>query len=365
MTDRINPWKYVKVDPDSVRNNPYVNPRAPPQTLPPADAGGEAEGGDEGSGSQEGESNPDIKVIDAKDFITLENIVCYGSDGQPFEQHDKLEFAKDVVRQKDGKSHASFTPYKAISHFEKSGNGLFLPSYACHTAALVALFNASVKKKADGSFKVINPALEKVLQQYKNYGPGHGYHNNNTIVDGVGGSIIHYPSKDDFPQHGGTVDINKARQKVIRPFPIGMNRSNSSLEDALIKDKQKLAYHKDLTGLKNPGVLLDLAKYFGRTAWVWPAASDRVCSAWLGCNKIGREKKKSKQHHRRSPIQNFPCAKEVIDLFSLPLGDQRRRVQSHRSSKPKIEHAQNRLDRKGDPDDRTRFNAQHLNVKRS
>jgi serine/threonine protein kinase len=237
---------------------------------------------DAGSGdSDSGQSY--IKIIDAKDFITLENVVCYGSDGKVSEQHDKLAFAKDIVRQKDGKGYASFTPYNAILHFEEQNNGLFLPSYACQTVALVALFQASVRKRQDGSFEVINPELEKFLQRYKNYGPGHGYHNNNTIVDGAGGRIIHYPSKDDFPQHGGTADINTARVKVVKTFPVDMNRDHSSLEDAL-KDPQKLAYHKDLTGLKNLGILLDLATYLGRTAWAWPAASDCVCAAWLGCD---------------------------------------------------------------------------------
>jgi len=279
MAEKINPWKYVRVDPDSVKDNPYVNPRAPPQTSPPADVVGEGDGSGDG-GADDGSDNPDVKVVDAKEFITLEGIMCYGSDGKVFEQHDKLGFAKDVVRKPD-KSHASFTPYNAILHFEKSGNGLFLPSYACQTVALVALFNASVKKKKDGSFEVINPDLEKVLQQYKDYGPGYGWHNNNTIVDGENGRIIHYPSKEDFPQHGGTTDINIGR-RIEKQFPADMSRGDSSLEDA-VKDKQKIAYIKDLIGLKNPGVLLDLANYFGRTAWVWSVASDRVCSAWLGC----------------------------------------------------------------------------------
>ncbi|MBN2142003.1 hypothetical protein JW711_01615, partial [Candidatus Woesearchaeota archaeon] len=102
MTEKFNPWKFVRVDPDSVKDNPYVNPRAPPP--PPADVGGEDDGSGDG-GADDGSDNPDIKVTDAKDFITLEGIMCYGSDGKVFEQHDKLEFEKDVVRQKDGKSH--------------------------------------------------------------------------------------------------------------------------------------------------------------------------------------------------------------------------------------------------------------------
>ena len=274
MAEKINPWRYVKVDPDSVKDNPYVNPRAPP-----ADVDGEGDGTGSEGGSDDSGDNPDVKVVDAKDFITLEGIMCYGSDGKVFEQHDKLEFAKDIVRKPD-KSHASFTPYQAIAHFEKSGNGLFLPSYACQTVALVNLFNASVKKKADGTFEVINPALEKVLQQYKDYGPGYGWHNNNTIVDGENGRIIHYPSKDDFPQHGGTIDINHGL-RIARPFPKKMNRDSSSLEDAL-KNATKASYTKDLTGLKDPRILIDIAEYFGKTAWSYPA-DNSVCSAWLGC----------------------------------------------------------------------------------
>lgn len=288
MKQKFNPWKHCKVDPDSLKDNKYVNPPLPPPAGDDDAGSGAGEGGDAGSGNDDND-NPDVNIIDAKDFLILEDIVCYGSDGKIFEQHDKLEIAKDVMRSakefydatKKKPKHVDFTPYQAISHFEKQKNGLFLPSYACQTVALVKLFQASVRKKQDGSFEIINQEFEKVLQQYKNYGPGHGYHNNNTIVDGAGGRIIHYPSKDDFTSHGGKKDINKARQKIERPFPTDMDRASSSLDDAL-KNAVKANYTQDLTGLKNPRILIDLAKYFGRTVWSYPA-DNSTCSAWLGC----------------------------------------------------------------------------------
>ena len=217
MTDNFNPWKYCKVDPGSLKDNPYVNPKTPP-ARPQGDDGDSGESGDSGSG---GNNNPDINIIDAKDFLILENIVCYGSDGKPFEQHDRIAIAKDVVRKQDG-SHARFTPYQAIVHFEKAGNGLFLPSYALQCNILIALFQNRA-----------NPETNKVLMQYKDYRPGYGYHNNNTVADGEGGHIIHYPHDADFPSDGGTENINQAMSRIAKPFPIDMDRSSSSLEDAL------------------------------------------------------------------------------------------------------------------------------------
>ena len=269
--EKFNPWKLVKVDVDRLKDNRFVNPKAPEVPQPGSEPESRPEVGLSGS-------VPKV-VVDAKGFITLENIACYGSDGKVFEQYDNLAFAKDVERKQDG-SHVFSTPYQAILRFEQQNNGLFLPSYACQTVALVALFNASVRKKPDGTFEVFNPDVERILQQYKDYGPGYGWHNNNTIIDGKGGRIVHYPLKDDFQQHGGTTDINSGR-RIGKNFPKNMNRDSSSLEDAL-KDAVKVRYLQDLTGLKNPRVLFDIAGYFGKSTYFRPA-DNSVCSAWLGC----------------------------------------------------------------------------------
>ena len=36
MTPPKNPWKYVQIDPEQIKNNPYLNPRAPPPPPDPA-----------------------------------------------------------------------------------------------------------------------------------------------------------------------------------------------------------------------------------------------------------------------------------------------------------------------------------------
>jgi len=265
MTERLDPWKYCSVDPARLKSNPYVNPPNSPDDVRADD-----DGTNDSADSGEDDNVSDVKILNDNDFLVLENLVCYGNDGHPFEQYDNLRVMKDIVRKPDNK-HRSFKPYDAIVHFEDQNNSLFVPSYALQCAILVALY----QNRSDAE-------INQVLMQYGDYGPGYGWHNNNTVVDGKNGKIIHYPQDSDFPNNGGTKKINKSRTRIIKPFPKNMHREGQEFDD-MQKDVVKVKYFRDLTGLKDFAVLNDIARLFGKPAKFWPAANNSTCSAWLGC----------------------------------------------------------------------------------
>ncbi|MBI5398398.1 hypothetical protein HZB03_02940 [Candidatus Woesearchaeota archaeon] len=235
-------------------------------------------------------STPKIIIVEP---ILLEGLTCVGSDGKIFEKYDRLYVDGDVIRNPretytDSKIHKhiiNFTPYKAISHLEKSTDGRFVPSFALQCGILENLFRRAIKKRADGTYETLDPQAKAILDQYKNYGPGYGWHNNNTIVDGPGDRIIHYPHDDDFPTHGGTNNINKTHKRTIRPFTRSKDWSSSSLENAL-KDTQKRRFVQDFTGREHPEILIEIGQYFSKTAWLYPPSKEGTWAAWLGCNNI-------------------------------------------------------------------------------
>ncbi len=214
---------------------------------------------------------PRIKPVDIEGYITLEDVSCVGADGNVFECYDRLYVARDVVRNNGNRIH--FSPYQAVSHFERQRGSMFLPSFALSCNILARLFES----KDD-------PEFNDVLLQYKDYGPGHGWHAQNTIVDWKDRKIIHYPKDSDFPSDGGNDNINQNKKKITFSFnPKCFD--DLTIEKALKKsDFEK--YIKNLTGLKNPEVLIEIGDYFQTPVKVWvpinPENSDYTSSAWLG-----------------------------------------------------------------------------------
>lgn len=224
----------------------------------------------------------------------LQNIRCVGSDGNVFEQYAELRVQSDVVRQGNtqNSSHRSFTPYNAILHFESAGEQ-FLPSMALSCNVLVGLFRAAVQKNDDGTYTTLDEHAKQILDQYKNYGSGYGWHAQNTVVDWKGKGILrraqkseitHYPHKEDFPEHGGNAHINLAHSKILKPFN-NEGFKNCTLEEACQKPTM-LAYLQDFTGLQNPAELGEVAKYFDRTVKTWVSSENKTRAAWLGCGNI-------------------------------------------------------------------------------
>jgi hypothetical protein len=194
-------------------------------------------------------------TINTKDYIILENIICTDSNDKPFETYPQLFVRKDIERD-DKQKHINHTPFDWIPYFE--GKGLFLPSFALSCNILEALYN----KRSD-------PEFNKVLLQYKDKGNGYSWHAQNTIIDWGNNRIIHYPP------------MNTARQSREFTFTRKGIR-DMSLEKALRNEDFK-AYIQNLTGLSTPETLVEIGKYFGRTACVWTSSGKDVRAAWLGC----------------------------------------------------------------------------------
>ena len=228
-------------------------------------------------------ASPKIATVE-RDFLVLENIVCYDADGNRFLHYPQLFVAKDIERQPDGKQ-INFTPYNAIATFEQMG--MSLPPFPVSCAIVAELF----KNKDDAE-------VRKVLLQYKDKGNGYGWHAQNTVVDWGGTQIIHHPQDHDFPVHGGTNNINaqqsrESEDSLIASTSFQQSRIVLSFErDGLENEPLKKAlkkpvavrYTKNLSGLREPVVLVEVGDFFGKTAYQWVSSSDETRAAWLGCN---------------------------------------------------------------------------------
>jgi len=254
-----------------------------PDKKPEGKSGDEDISGEQGSGVEKVSGAGLVSVVNSNDFLTLKGVKCFDHNGKVMEQYDELIVSKDVVRHAtdkyEGKSlnkDINFTPYKAIAHFENQKNGLFLPSFALLSNVMLALYD----QRDSGS------DVKKVLDQFRDYGSGYGWHISNTLVDWKDKKIIHYPDDSDFPECGGNEGINKGRQR--REFGF----DNKGFGDLVLEDALKKSgfrnYLIDLTGLKKPEVLCDVADYFGKPAMVWVPSNvekaDYSSGAWLGCS---------------------------------------------------------------------------------
>ena len=212
-------------------------------------------------------------VTSLSDYLQLDNISCVDADGHEFERYDKLYVRKDIERKAD-KSQKLFKPYDASVYFEQQGS--FLPSFALSCNIVAALYQQRV-----------NTDVEMVLQQYKNHGAGHGWHAQNTLIHYATEQVIHYPTKDDFTQ---TADVNVSRTRTALPFAKA-TLQDSLLEEAL-RDTAHARYVKQLTGLHDPSVLVEIGHYFQKpTKLLFPwndqagAGYTEIRAAWLGCGR--------------------------------------------------------------------------------
>ena len=207
-------------------------------------------------------------IASSDKFLTLENIVCTDADGNVFEKYPALQIRKDVFRMADQKGHQNFTPYQAIAYCEQQG--LFLPSFALSCNILATLYQG----KSD-------PAIAKVLVHYKDYGSGYGWHAQNTVVHWGAQEIVHYPQDSDFPVCGGQNKINSTKPRKSLRFKTAGFQS-VYLEEALWQ-QEYFRYLKNLTGLRDPSILVKIGEYYGKEARVWISSSDETRAAWLGC----------------------------------------------------------------------------------
>ena len=194
-----------------------------------------------------------------------------------FEQYPELYVRKEVFKDTAGNI-VYFTTYDGAAHAEQQGG--FVPSMALSCNILTALFQGAVEKNRRG-YVTKDAALEQVLQQYKNKGNENGGHRQNTLVNWGTKQIIHYPLDSDFPNNGGTQGINTARPRTVLGFD-NTGFSDRTLEEALLSPNYA-RYVKNLTGLSDPSVLVEIGTYFGRTAQVLVSSNGETRAVWLGC----------------------------------------------------------------------------------
>ena len=231
--------------------------------------------GGSGSGTGAGAGNPPPNpacVINAGNYLKLENLLCVDAEGNEFEKYGELYVRKDIFRN-DRRQPLKFTPYNAAVYCEQ--NGLFLPRFALSCNILQALFQQRS-----------NPEIKAVLDQYKDKGNGIGYDAQNSIVDFTQQQVIHYPKAADFE---GRNIINTARQRRTGNF------DKSALQDELLDvalgNPAVTRYVQQSTGLCNPRILVEIGVYFGRPAKLYfPWSGKNGASytgeraVWLGCD---------------------------------------------------------------------------------
>ena len=216
-------------------------------------------------------------VTSLADYVKLENIQCVDADGTVFEKYNTIYVRKDVEKDAAGKR-LMVTPYSAIKHCESFG---FLPSAALMANIHVAIYRAAVERQADGTYRTKDAKMEAMLKKLRYRGDGIGGHWVNTLVDWKGNEIIHYPQDGDFPTDGGTAGINSAYSRK------NMNFDKANFSDTTLKEALKIPNYRrfvqNYSGLPDPAVLIDVAKYYGKTARVWVSSSQETRAAWFGC----------------------------------------------------------------------------------
>ncbi|MDP3698061.1 MAG: hypothetical protein Q8R47_00590 [Nanoarchaeota archaeon] len=210
-----------------------------------------------------------VSVTD--NFIELGDIACVDADNNVFEHYDNLAIRKDIFRNPQGQP-INFTPYNGVVHCEQ--NGLFLPSIALSCNIVAALYKN--RNNADAN---------ALLLQYKDHGAGYGWQAQNTIINYTTEEVIHYPSAADFNKK---VIVNAGRQRKKGHFAKA-TLQDSLLESAL-RDTAHTSYVKQLTGLADPAILVEIGKYFGKPAKLWfpwngqaGTGFNEKRAAWFGC----------------------------------------------------------------------------------
>ena len=217
-----------------------------------------------------GSEAPKIGSLD--EFLVLDDIDCVNADDRVYEHYDRILVRKDIFRSEDGKQ-TDRTLYNHAVYCEQ--NGLFLPSFALSCNIVARLY--ALRPDANAA---------AVLQQYKDKGNGDGWHAQNTIIDYGTEGIIHYPNANDFDQ---AQPVNASGSR----FALGF--SKATLQDALLEDALRDAaahrFVRQLTGLRDPSVLVEIGKHFGKPAKLWFPWNGQVGSrytqkhaAWFGCS---------------------------------------------------------------------------------
>ena len=202
--------------------------------------------------------------VGTQNYLLLQNLSCYDTQGHIFEHYDELYVQKEILRQKETTPNEKKIPtaqtemvpvrltcQQAIKQYDEDS---FLPSFALTCNLLVLLHEKS--KAGDGE-------ADTLLKQYQNLGKGYGWHAQNTLVNYDWNQIIHYPTSEDFERTEEQPILNEP-PRVALPF------SARSLVDtdinAALDHEELLPFVRNLTGLKDPRQLIEVSKYLGLEA---------------------------------------------------------------------------------------------------
>src|SRR3989344_445804 len=229
--------------------------------------------------------SPQIHDYDEKHLL-VDGLSSVDVDGKVVESYPRLLVMKDVFRNEDG-GVMKFTPDQAILHCQE--NDYFLPSPQLTCNFLAAIFLAAVRREPNGTYKVLDTKLKRVLDQYKDLGDGYGYHALNGLIDYKNGNIISYPHAPDFAldvEKG----INSGCERITLPFEQSKKRffrkdihlQSMGLQQGL-KDELMRPFLRQFSGLANVYILDNLGDYFAKPSRVWVSSSKKTRAAWFGC----------------------------------------------------------------------------------
>lgn len=222
------------------------------------------------------------------DFLIFRNISCVDADDTVFEHYPELYVRKDVLHDVKGGQEIN-GHYRALVHCEE--NGLFLPSFALTCNIVALLYPEAVRKEVDGTYTTLDKDVKKVLDAYKNNEIGSsdtGWHAQNTVVNYGTEEIIHYPSAEDFRE---SRVINASHLRIPQKFA-KVTLYTHRLVEAL-NDPAHLRYVRQLTGLVDPSIFVEIGNYFGKPAelsFPWDnqggAHHNETRASWFGCGGI-------------------------------------------------------------------------------
>ncbi len=143
----------------------------------------------------------------------------------------------------------------------KQKGSLFLPDLP----TTCAILNACYLEKDN------NSEARELLMQYVSAKGNNSSHIQNTLIDRINNRILHGPVLTDIPIVGLSENINTridAKESVLdytfaKVSPLFGTPYEMSLDET-IQDKQLLKSVQDLTGLKDPSVLIDIGKLGGK-----------------------------------------------------------------------------------------------------
>ncbi len=211
----------------------------------------------------------EVKVSDYdEEYIMIENIKCYDADDNIVEQYDKILFMKDLIKSTGG-SPKIFTQYQAYDHFNDK-KGLFIPCFGLSCNIMAALLGTE---------------FEMLIDQYLTYTSPEHYHIQNTITDCKNNKIIHYPQKDDFKIYAEYCNPKELNKRIILDT-YGYKGSDDISQTLKSDDGYKFV--KNLTLLKNPEVLIEIGKCFGRRIKIFYKPGGEIIGAsWFSnCNEL-------------------------------------------------------------------------------